>query len=69
MTLYEGDIDVDKDMIINMHMELGPTITIERTEQNFPIGKAAGDFEKQLRTLQRKGDGKEVFCTGSATNF
>ena len=56
-------------MIINMHMELGPTITIERTEENFPIGKAAGDFENQLKKLQTKGDGKEVFCTGSATTF
>lgn len=65
MMLYQGGIDVDQDMIINLHMELGPQITIERTEENFPIGKAVGDLENELRQLQASGDGNEVFCTGS----
>jgi len=64
-----GTISVDKEMIINMHMELGRTFSIERTEENFPIGKAAGDFEGQLKNMQAAGDGKEVFCTGSANKF
>jgi len=64
-----GEIEVDQDMRINMHLELGPTITIERTEENFPIGKAAGDLENELKHLQASGDGNEVFCTGSATTF
>ena len=52
-------------MIVNMHMELGRTITIERTERDFPIGDATTKFENELKSLRAAGDGKEVFCNGN----
>ena len=52
-------------MIVNMHMELGRTITIERTEPDFPIGDATTKFENELKNLHAAGDGKEVFCNGN----
>ena len=52
-------------MIVNMHMELGRTITIERTEPDFPIGDATTKFENELKSLKAAGDGKEVFCNGN----
>ena len=48
-----------------MHMELGRTITIERTERDFPIGDATTKFENELKSLRAAGDGKEVFCNGN----
>ena len=52
-------------MIVNMHMELGRTITIERTEPDFPIGDATTKFENELKSMYAAGDGKEVFCNGN----
>ena len=52
-------------MIVNMHMELGRTITIERTEPDFPIGDATTKFENELKSMHAAGDGKEVFCNGN----
>ena len=52
-------------MIVNMHMELGRTITIERAEPDFPIGDATTKFENELKSLRAAGDGKEVFCNGN----
>ena len=60
---------MNEDMIIDMHMELGRTITIDRREPNFPIGKATGQFERKLENLQAAGDGTEVFCRGNSTYF
>jgi len=62
-----GELGVNEDMIIDMHMELGRTIRIDRREPNFPIGKATGQFERKLENLQAAGDGKEVFCRGNST--
>ena len=52
-------------MIVNMHMELGRTIAIERTEPDFPIGDATTKFENELKSMHAAGDGKEVFCNGN----
>ena len=47
-----------------MRVKLGPSIPVERTEVNFPIGKATNDFEEELKRLELAGIGKEVFCNG-----
>jgi len=60
-----GTIEANQDMIVNMHMELGRTITIERAEPDFPIGDATTKFENELKSLRAAGDGKEVFCNGN----
>lgn len=60
-----GGIGTNDDLMVNMHLSLGPTITINRTEENFPIGKATTDFKTELKQLESAGTGgKEVFCDG-----
>ena len=62
---FKGEIGTNDEMIINMYMRLGPTVIINRTEENFPIGKATSDLETELKQLEIGGDGQQVFCNGN----
>ena len=65
--LLIGKLDLPSEGLqIELTMNLAPQIKIERTEKNFPIGKATTDFESQLKRMQAANDGKEVFCNGNS---
>ena len=62
-----GKLDLPSEGLqIELTLNLAPQIKIERTEKNFPIGKATTDFESQLKRMQAANDGKEVFCNGNS---
>ena len=63
----KGGIGTNDDLNVHVYMRLGPTITINRTEENFPIGKATSDFETELKQLEIDGTGNEVFCNGDSS--